>query len=440
MKTWLTLTALMAVFQIQTVEAQTFKTEHWQTANGARVVFYKAMEVPMLDINLAFAAGSAYDGSHFGISALTTQLLSQGTEQLNATQIAEQFADTGAQFNESISRDMVALQLKTLTSDEALKQSVETFAAIINKPAFRQEAFTRQKNQQLAAIAQMQESPNEVANLVFFNKLYQQHPYAHSVKGSIESVKAIKPYQVREFYKRFFVAKNAVIVMVGAIDSDKAHFLAEQLTHNLPQGKEAPPVPKATPLTAGENININFPSSQTMLRIGQVGIDHSVPDYFPLMMGNYILGGGALVSRLSHEVREKRGLTYGVDSQLMPMPGNGSFLISLSTQNKQASTALKVTEETLAGILANGPDEEELQAAKQYMIGSFPLSLASNSNIAGMLLRISFYHLPDDYLDTYTARISAVSVDDIKKAFKNLIHPDKMLYVSVGSTQQQTTS
>jgi zinc protease len=366
-------------------------------------------------------------------------LLSQGTNQLNATQIAEQFADSGAQFNESVSRDMAVLQLKTLTKDDALKKSVDTLAAIISKPAFRQEAFNREKNQQLAGITQMQESPNDVANLVFFNKLYQQHPYAHSVQGTIESVKAIKPSQVREFYKRFFVAKNAVIVIVGAVDSEKAHQLAEQLTNNLPQGQEAPPVPKANQLTAGENVNINFPSSQTMLRIGQVGINHTTPDYFPLMIGNYILGGGSLVSRLSHEVREKRGLTYGVDSQLMPMPGNGSFLISLSTQNKQATTALKITEETLSGILANGPSEEELQAAKQYIIGSFPLSLASNSSIAGMLLRISFYHLPDDYLDTYTARVSAVSVDDIKRAFKNLIHPDKMLHVSVGSTQQTTS-
>ena len=439
MKIWLTLTAMMTLFQAQSSMAQTFKTERWQTQNGARVVFYKAMEVPMLDINMAFAAGSAYDGSHFGLSTLTTQLLSQGTYQLNATQIAEQFADIGAQFNESVSRDMVVLQLKTLTKEDALQKSVDTLASIVSKPAFRQEAFNREKNQQLAAITQMQESPNDVANLVFFNKLYQQHPYAHSVQGTIESVKAIKSSQVREFYKRFFVAKNAVIVIVGAVDSEKAHKLAEQLTKSLPQGQEAPPVPKATQLTAGENVSINFPSSQTMLRIGQVGIDHTAPDYFPLMIGNYILGGGSLVSRLSHEVREKRGLTYGVDSQLMPMPGNGSFLISLSTQNKQATTALKITEETLSGILASGPNEEELQAAKQYMIGSFPLSLASNGSIAGMLLRISFYHLPDDYLDTYTARISAVSVDDIKKAFKNLIHPDKMLYVSVGSSQQTTS-
>lgn len=439
MKKWLTLATMMALFQIQPSMAQTFKTEHWQTKNGARVVFYKAMEVPMLDINMAFAAGSAYDGAHFGLSTLTTQLLSQGTNQLSATEIAEQFADTGAQFNESVSRDMVVLQLKTLTKDDALNKSVDTLAAIVSKPAFRQEAFNREKNQQLAAITQMQESPNDVANQVFFNKLYQQHPYAHSVQGTIESVKAIKPSQVREFYKRFFVAKNAVIVIVGAVDSDKAHQLAEQLTKNLPQGQEAAAVPKATQLSAGENVNINFPSSQTMLRIGQVGIDHTAPDYFPLMIGNYILGGGSLVSRLSHEVREKRGLTYGVDSQLMPMPGNGSFLISLSTQNKQATTALKITEETLSGILTNGPSEEELQAAKQYMIGSFPLSLASNSSIAGMLLRMSFYHLPDDYLDTYTARVSAVSVDDIKKAFKNLIHPDKFLYVSVGSMQQTTS-
>lgn len=432
MKPWTTLVAFIALIITQPLAARTFKTEQWHTSNGAKVVLYQALEVPMLDISIAFAAGSAYDGQRYGLSALTAELLDQGAGNLNANQIAEKFADIGAQFSSESSKDMVMLQLKTLTSTEALQQAMDTFSLIINKPWFRQEAFNREKNRQLISITQIEESPENLANLTFFNKLYQNHPYAHAVNGTIETVKAIRPYHVKEFYQRYYVSSNAVIVMVGAIDSEKAHQLAEQLTEKLPKGQPAPPIPEAKPLENPERVDINFSSSQTMLRLGQVGITHADPNFFPLMVGNYILGGGALVSQLSQEVRGKRGLTYGITSQFMPMPANGPFLISFSTKNNQAVEALQVTEKTLTDFLAKGPTEEELIAAKQYMVGSFPLSLASNSSIAGMLLRIAFYHLPDDYLNTYTAHIEAVTADEIKQAFDLVIHLNKMLIVSVG--------
>ncbi|MDI9818683.1 MULTISPECIES: pitrilysin family protein [unclassified Legionella] len=423
---------LLIISLPQTVQANSFITKKWQTANGARIVFYQAMEVPMLDIKVAFAAGSAYDGKQFGLSALTTELLNQGSAGLDATAIAEKLANTGAQYNGESSRNMVMLSLKTLTSQEALKQSVDIFTLLISKPDFLQEAFIREKSQQLMTIAQSQESPDNVANIAFFKTLYRDHPYGHPVNGTEESVKALEIDHIRNFYKRYFVSSNAVIVMVGAIDENKARQLAEQLTRHLPKGQPAPAIPKAEKLKTSEKIALHFPSSQTVLRLGQIGIDHHTPDYFPLTVGNYILGGGALVSRLANEVREKRGLTYGVSSQFMPMPGDGPFLISLSTQNKQAGTALKVTEDTLGKFIRQGPDEQELIAAKQYLTGSFPLSLASNDNIANMLLRIAFFHLPDDYLDTYMANISAVTTEKIKKAFQEQVQPDVMLLVSVG--------
>lgn len=413
--------------------ARSLNAERWQTSHGARVVFYQAMEVPILDINIAFAAGSAFDGEHFGLSALTTRLLNQGSQSFDATQIAEQFADTGAQYHSEINRDMAVLQLRTLTDDKVLKPTIDTLSLIINKPSFNQRVFNHQKNQQLLIIDQQQESPSEVANQLFFNTLYQKHPYAHPIEGTKERINAITRYQVREFYKRYFVNNNAVIVLVGAIDSQKAHEIAEQLTEQLPKGEAATPIAKALPLAASEDIYSPYPSSQTMLRIGQLGIDHHSLDYFPLMVGNYMLGGGSLVSRLSIEIREKRGLTYGVTSQFIPMPGEGPFLISLSTKNSQAALAMKLTKKTLAKFLATGPEEDELQAARQYLTGSFPLSLASNTSIAGMLLRIAFYHLPDDYLDTYVARINTVTGPDIKQAFEKHIQLDKMLQISVGS-------
>ncbi|CEK11701.1 M16 family metallopeptidase [Legionella hackeliae] len=432
MKRLLTLTTVLIFCFSQSLLAGSFKTQKWQTANGAQVVFYQAQEVPMLDINIAFRAGSAYDGKQYGLSALTTDLLNQGNAGLDATALAEKIANVGAQYSSDSSRDMVILSLKTLTTPEALQQAVDTFTLIINKPDFPQESFQREKSQQLLAIAQNQESPDDVANLVFFNKLYRNHPYAHPVLGTEASVNAIELQHVRDFYKRYFVGSNAVIVIVGAIDEQKAHELADKIIQQLPKGQVAPMIPKAPQLAASEKEVIDFPSSQTIIRLGQIGIDHHSPDYFPLTVGNYILGGGALVSRLANEVREKRGLTYGVTSQFIPMPGDGPFLISLATQNKQASTALKVTEDTVAKFITDGPDEAELVAAKQYLTGSFPLSLASNSSIAGMLLRIAFFHLPDDYLDTYVAKINAVSTAQIKQAFQKQVDVSRMLLISVG--------
>lgn len=416
----------------QNVHASVFKTEQWQTKNGARVVFHQAKEVPMLDIHVAFAAGSAYDGKQFGLSALTNDLLNQGNAGMDATTVAERLAEAGAQLGSDTSRDMAALSLKTLTKPDNLKKAVDTFAAIIGKPDFPEAAFQQEKNQQLIAIAQSQDSPEEVANLVLFKKLYGEHPYAHPVNGIEGTVGALKREDVLNFYKRYYVAANAVIVLVGDIDTKKAHQIAEQLTANLSRGEEAPRLTKAAQLTTSEKIAINFPSSQTILRLGQIGIDHHDPDFFPLLVGNYILGGGALVSILSNEVREKRGLTYGVSSQFIPMPGDGPFIVSLSTQNKNATTALQLTSDTLATYIKNGPSEQELTAAKHYLMGSFPLSLGSNASIGNMLLRMSFYHLPKDYLDNYVASINKVTTQEIKEAFQKKLQSEKMLTIAVG--------
>lgn len=412
--------------------ASTFKTEKWQTNNGGRVVFYQAMEVPMLDISIAFAGGSAHDGNQYGLSALTTHMINQGNAGKNATSVAEALADTGSQFDSETNRDMVTLSLRTLTSKEALPQSIRTFNQIINHPDFPDEAFEQEKKQLLMAIEQADESPDEIANINFFHALYKQHPYAHPVDGTKATMSAINKKQIVEFYKQYYVASNAVLVMVGAIDSPKAHQLAEQLTQDMPKGTPAAAIAKAPQLTKAEKIHVPFPSSQTIMRLGQIGIDHQNPHYFPLMVGNYILGGGALVSRLAIEVREKRGLTYGISSQFTPMPGNGPFIISLSTKNKQAANALKITQDTLSSFIDNGPNAQELKSAKQYLTGSFPLSLASNRSIASLLLRMAFYQLPDNYLDNYVTQINMVTVDEIKEAFKQEVHPDKLLLVTVG--------
>ncbi len=411
-----------------------FKTEKWHTDNGVTVVFYQAKEVPMLDLSMAFAAGSAYDGDHFGLSALTTQMLNEGNKGIEASVIAERLANTGAQFDASTTRDMITLNLRTLTTVPALTEATDILQQIINHPDFPPAAFARQKQQMLMAVTHREESPDELATINFFKTLYQNHPYAHPVNGTAKSIKQLTREQVIHFYKQYFVARNAVLVMVGAINSKQAHELADKISHELPAGTHASAISKAAQLPNAQQINIPYPSSQTVLRLGQLGIDHQNQHYFPLIIGNYILGGGSLVSRLAVEVREKRGLTYGVDSQMVPMPGEGPFLISLSTRTNQANNALQITKNILNQFVEKGPSNEELTAAKDYLIGSFPLSLSSNRAIANVLLHMSFYNLPDDYLDTYAERIKAVTGEEIKQAFQQQVDPAKMLLVTVGQS------
>lgn len=428
----LALIALCQLFPISS-QANTFTTKRWLTTQGAQVVFYQAMEVPMLDITIAFAAGSAQDGAEEGISSLTSRLLNQGNAGLNANLIAEKLSDTGAQYRWENNRDMATFSLKTLTTEPNLKAATDVFSLILSQPDFPKAAFEREKNQQLMAIAQTKESPADVANDIFFQQLYANHPYAHPVNGDNDHVKAITLQQVQSFYQRFFVANNATIVLVGAINEQTAHQLAEKLTKQLSPGNQAPEIPTAHPLQQAMTQKIPFPSSQSMLRLGQLGIDHHNPHYFPLIVGNYILGGGGLVSQLALELRGKRGLTYGVYSQFSPMSARGPFLINLSTKNSQSHEALHLSRETLANFIKQGPTSEELLGAKNYLVGSFPLSLASNSNIADMLLKIAFYHLPNDFLDTYTNHIQAVTTPQIQQAFKETIDPTKLLEVTVGS-------
>lgn len=427
------ITILLAVlfFMIRPTYAASFETQEWQTTNGAQVVFHRATEVPMLDINIAFAAGSAYDGEKFGLSALTTDLLDQGNGELSAGDLAHKFADIGAQYGGASSQDMMLLTLRTLTQPDALKQATDMFALLIAHPNFPVTAFLREKNQQLMSIQQSKESADTIAKEAFYQSLYGEHPYAHPIEGNDKSVEALTIEDVHHFYQHYVVGHNAVIVMVGDIDSRTAHALAERLMQDLPKGQAAPPIPLASRLKNPLTLQIQHPASQTALKLGQLGITHQNKDYYPLQVGNYILGG-SINSRLAQELREKRGLTYDVNSSFSAMPGIGPFMISFSTKHHETKTALEVARKTLTTFVETGPDESELIAAKQYLTGSFPVSLAKNRSIANMLLRLSFYHLPKDFLNSYVTHINAVTVADIKQAFQHQIDLNQLTQITVG--------
>ncbi len=406
--------------------------ESFTTATGVPVMFYQTMDVPMLDINIAFHAGSAFDGQQFGLSALTTHLLNQGSSHYTANQIADQLASVGAQYKAESNRDMILIGLKTLSKPDALTPAIQTLASTLQYPDFPEDAFLAQKKQQFIRIQHVQESAEDLGDQTFFQALYQAHPYAHPIDGNATTLDTITKADVQHFYQRFFTKKNVHIVLVGAINKTKALEIANTLTQHLPTGQKASSTPLARPLSTEMDIEVPFDSSQTVIRVGHLGMNHQNQHYFALIVGNHILGGGSLVSQLAHELREKRGLTYGAYSEFTPMPGIGPFIIRLSTRHTQAKLAETLTRDTLATFIKNGPSKQELMDAKAYLTGGFPVALASNESLAAILIKINFYDLPKDYLNHYIEHINAVTEDEIKQAFQAQIDPAKLLQVSVG--------
>ncbi|HEY9198412.1 MAG TPA: pitrilysin family protein, partial [Gammaproteobacteria bacterium] len=220
--------------------------------------------------------------------------------------------------------------------------------------------------------------------------------------------------------------------IVGAVDRAAAERLASEAVRALPAGEPAPALPDVADPAHAREQRIAHPSSQTHIQLGQPGMTRDDPDYFPLYVGNYVLGGGGLVSRLSEEVREKRGLSYSVYSYFMPMAERGPFTLGLQTRNDQSAEALTVLRETLAKFVADGPTEKELKAAKDNITGGQALRIDSNRKILEYLAVIGFYQLPLDYLETFNGKVEAVTLEQVRDAFKRRVQPERMLTVLVG--------
>lgn len=250
--------------------------------------------------------------------------------------------------------------------------------------------------------------------------------------GEPQTVNAISRKQMQTFYQRYFVNSNATVILVGDLDRAAAEKIAEQMMSALPKGTPAPALAVDNNPPADGVHPVEFPSQQTTIVTGQLGIDRLNPQYFPLSVGNYILGGMPLGSLLFEQVRNQRGLAYGVSSSFSLLTYRGPFVVVLQTRTAEKTQALTVTQQVLQQYLQQGPTSAQLQLAKQNIINHFPLSLSTNEQIAAILTQMAINHRPLDYLDTYRDNINAVTAEQIKQAFQTLINPEKMLTVTVG--------
>lgn len=407
--------------------------EHWSLPNGARVYLVQARELPMVDITLVFDAGSARDptGKH-GLACFSNALMDEGAGDLSADEIARRLEGVGARFSSDCSRDMATLDLRSLVDGKLLKPALEVFARLVAEPSFPEASLARERERALIALQRDAQSPGAIVSKAFYRSLYGEHPYAHHPRGDPTGLSSITRQDLVNYHKRYYVGANAVVAIVGDVSTKQAKQIAKQLVGKLPRGETPPPVPEVTNLDKPRQRRIAFPSSQTHIRIGQPGMRRGDPDQFPLYVGNYILGGGGMVSRLFEEVREKRGLAYSAYSYFSPMRRKGPFTVGLQTENSQRETAIQLVRQTVKRFIESGPTEEELEAAKKHLTGGFALRIDSNGDIAGYLAVIGFYQLPLTYLDDFIPRVEAVTVEQIREAFGRRVDPTKLATVVLG--------
>lgn len=407
--------------------------QHWQTDNGARVYFVEAHQIPMVQFSVGFdAAGSRDPRDKHGLASLVNNLMDDGAGGMDEETVANELAAVGAQYSSQSARDMATVELKVLSEDEYLEPAVDVFSRIIGEPDFPAGALERERQRTLVGIEQAKQSPREVAGRAFYSRLYPDHPYGHMPEGDEQSVRGITRPDLISFHQRYYTGANAVVAIVGDLSRDRAEEMADRIVGLLPEGKLPRPLPEATGRDEGLTVNEQFPSQQSHLLLGQAGMTRDDPDYFPLYVGNHVLGGSGLISRLSVRIREERGLAYSVYSYFTPMRRRGPYVLGLQTQNAQAGEARRIALETVERFIEDGPTSDELEAAKNNITGGFPLRLDSNEDIAGNLLNIAFYDLPLDYLDTFSDKVTAVTADQIRDAYRRRVDPQRWVQVRVG--------
>ena len=456
---------------VHTFALATIPVQHWTQASGAQVYLVESPAIAMVDVQIDFDAGSRRDPpDQIGLASMTASMLEKGVRAsersagppqassapvggsavreatsvgaiepaLDENALGEAWADLGAQFGAGASADRMSFSLRSLTDPALLDQAVALAARQIAEPAYPEAIWNRERQRLQAALKESYTRPGSVIGRAYSKAVYGQHPYGYEVTEA--TLANISVADLKAAHAAGVVACRTRISMVGAVTRAQADAMAARLLSRLPSAPCAslpplPVVPEVKPLAQAQEKSIPFDSAQAHVLIGQPGFKRADPDYFPLTVGNYILGGGGFVSRLTNEVREKRGLTYGISSSFSPGLHAGSFTVGLQTRPDQTAQAVQIARQVVKDFVASGPTEAELQAAKDNLIGGFALRLDSNRKLLGNLAGMAWNNLPLDYLDTWTQQVEKVTVADVKAAFARKLQPDKMVTVILGAAQ-----
>ena len=429
--------------------------QQWSLPNGARVWLVESHGIPMVDVQVDFDAGARRDpAGKSGLAGVTARMTSKGIAAggnamapaisvganepaLDENQVSEAWADLGGSFGGGASADRMSFTMRSLTYPDLLPKAVQLAARQLGEPSFPEAVWLRDRERMSASIREANTRPATVAGRAFAAAVYGSHPYGFETTEA--SLTQIGVGDMRGFYRAHIEPCRARVSMVGDVTRAQAETLVNDLLARLPQRDGAlcdalPPVADVPPLTQARVEAIPFQSAQAHVLIGQPGYKRSDPDFFPLTVGNYILGGGGFVSRLTSEVREKRGLSYSVYSYFAPGLHAGAFTVGMQTRPDQTAQAVTVSRAVLERFVTDGPTESELKAAKDNLVGGFALRIDSNRKLLDNVSNIAWNNLPLDYLDTWTRQVERVTLADVKAAFGRKLQPGRMVVVTVGAT------
>lgn len=417
------------------IPAQAVEIDRWETDEGLRVLYVEAPDLPMVDLRLTFDGGAARDGDLPGLAMMTSRGLRHGTEDMDASELAERFESVGARFGTSSLRDMAIVSLRTLTEPDWMETAVGTLADVLSAPAFPEGDFERSRRQALQSLQRERQEPAAVATRRFYELMYEDHPYGSWPGGEAHTLEAMTRDDARAFFERHYAAGNGSLAITGGVSREQAEELAARISAALPRGDAVDPLPPVPMREEPVEERIAFPSEQAHIFMGAPALRRGDEAHFALTLANHALGGGGFTSRLFQEVRSARGLAYSVHSRFQPMAVEGPFVINMQTGVNQADDAVEVLREQVLRWHAEGVDPEEMEASRENVINSFPLSLASNSDIVSLLGMIGFYGLSDDYLERYVERMQAVELETMNTQLADRLNPEALVTVIVGGQE-----
>lgn len=420
--------------------------QHWTQASGAQIYLVESPAIPMLDVQIDFDAGDRRDpAAQAGLASLTAALTSKGVRAdgsqvaLDENALNQAWADLGASFGGGAGNDRMSFSLRTLTYPDLLDRVVQLAARQLGQPSYAPEVLARERARIQASLREANTRPATQASRAFERAVYGDHPYGYELTEA--TLDRISTSDLQALHERTVWPCRAKVSLVGAINRAQADALVTQLFAKRAASPSAaacqvqPSVPEVAPLKAPLEVRVPFEAAQAQVLIGQPGFKRDDPDYFALTVGNYILGGGGFVSRLTEEVREKRGLSYSVSSYFAPGLHAGAFTIGLQTRPDQAQQAIDVSRQVLRQFVDKGPTAAELKAAKAFLIGGFALRIDSNRKLLDNVSNIAWNGLPLSYLDSWTQQVERLTVRDIRAAFQRKLQPERMVTVVVGGRE-----
>jgi zinc protease len=394
--------------------------------------------IPFVALEIRFRGGASLDDPEKrGAINLMTGLLEEGAGEMDARNFSRAQEELATSLGFDASRDSVSISARFLTENR--EASIALLRAALHTPRFDQDAIDRVRGQVLSIIESDKKDPDDIASRTFAEIAYGDHPYAHPVNGTTESVMALTRDDILAAHKSVFALNQIYVGAVGDITPETLGTLLDDLLGGLPQ-TGAPKPPRAdVDIPAGVTV-VDFPTPQSVAVFGHDGISQSDPDFFAALILNQVLGGGSFESRLMNEVREKRGLTYGVYSYLASRDLADVYMGSVSSSNDRIGEAINVIRDEWTKAAENGVTQEELDAAKTYVTGAYPLRFDGNGPIANILVGMQMLGLPIDYIPTRNDKVEAVTLADVKRVAGELLDPANLHFVVVGQPEGLETT